>query len=56
MSIFLGSFHDEDIDNIIKSWLPHIEIIEPLRFRDKLKNELKEYLTNIENMYDLKNI
>ena len=36
--------HDEDIDNIIKSWLPHIEIIEPIRFKEKLKNELKEYL------------
>ena len=39
--------HDEDIDNIIKAWLPHIEIIEPLRFRDKLINELKNYLTNL---------
>ena len=39
--------HDEDIDNIIKSWLPHIEIIEPIRFIDKLKNELKEYLKRI---------
>lgn len=39
--------HDEDIDNIIKSWLPHIEILEPIRFRDKLKNELKEYLEKI---------
>lgn len=39
--------HDEDIDNIIKSWLPHIEILEPLRFREKLKNELEEYLKNI---------
>lgn len=40
--------HDEDIDNIIKSWLPHIEILEPIRFRDKLKNELKEYLEKID--------
>ena len=39
--------HDEDIDNIIKSWLPHIEIIEPIRFKEKLKNELKEYLLKI---------
>lgn len=39
--------HDEDIDNIIKSWLPHIEILEPARFRDKLKNELQEYLAKI---------
>ena len=39
--------HDEDIDNIIKSWLPHIEIIEPIRFKEKLKNELKDYLLKI---------
>ncbi|KLE11425.1 hypothetical protein AF80_01615 [Aliarcobacter butzleri L355] len=39
--------HDEDIDNIIKSWIPHIEILEPLRFKEKLKNELKEYLEKI---------
>ncbi len=39
--------HDDAIDNIIKSWLPHIEILEPIRFRDKLKNELKEYLEKI---------
>jgi len=39
--------HDEDIDNIIKSWLPHIEIIEPVRFREKIKKELEEYLLKI---------
>jgi predicted DNA-binding transcriptional regulator YafY len=21
--------HDEDVDNIIKAWLPHVEILEP---------------------------
>ena len=41
------SMNDEDIDNIIKSWLPHIEIIEPIRFKEKLKNELKDYLLKI---------
>ena len=40
--------HDEDIDNIIKSWLPHIEILEPKRFREKLHKELKEYLKKVE--------
>lgn len=40
--------HDEDIDNIIKSWLPHIEILEPTRFREKLHNELKDYLDKVE--------
>nr|WP_321265942.1 WYL domain-containing protein [uncultured Sulfurimonas sp.] len=39
--------HDEDIDNIIKSWLPHVEVLEPKRFRDKLLNELKIYLQKV---------
>ncbi len=39
--------HDEDIDNIIKSWLPHVEILSPKRFRDKLTNELEEYLKSV---------
>jgi len=39
--------HDEDIDNIIKSWLPHIEILEPQRFRDKLINELEDYVKKV---------
>ena len=40
--------HDEDIDNIIKSWLPHIEVLKPTRYRKKLLNELKNYIKNIE--------
>lgn len=39
--------HDEDIDNIIKSWLPDIEVLEPTRYRDKIKKELTEYLKRI---------
>jgi len=35
--------HDEDIDNIIKSWLPHIEVLEPQRYKNKLLKELKDY-------------
>ena len=36
--------HDEDIDNIIKSWLPHIKVLAPTRFKDKIKKELQSYL------------
>jgi len=39
--------HDEDIDNIIKSWLPDIEVLKPKRYKDKIKKELKEYLQRI---------
>jgi len=36
--------HDEEIDNIIKSWLPHISVISPKRLRKKMINELEEYI------------
>ncbi|WP_418640436.1 helix-turn-helix transcriptional regulator [Sulfurimonas sp. ST-27] len=39
--------HDEDIDNIIKSWLPHIEVLKPKRYKDKLLNELQNYIKNL---------
>jgi len=40
--------HDEDIDNIIKSWLPHIEVLKPQRYRQKLLKELKNYIYKLE--------
>jgi predicted DNA-binding transcriptional regulator YafY len=40
--------HDEDIDNIIKSWLPHIEVLKPQRYREKLLDELKEYIKRVQ--------
>ena len=40
--------HDEDIDNIIKSWLPEIYVIEPVRYKEKIKKELEEYLKRID--------
>lgn len=39
--------HDEDIDNIIKSWIPDIEVIEPKRYMEKIKVELENYLKKI---------
>ena len=39
--------HDEDVDNLIKSWLPHIEVLSPERFRRRIINELQEYLEKI---------
>lgn len=39
--------HDEDVDNLIKSWLPHIEVIKPQRFRKKLINELENYINKL---------
>jgi len=35
---------DEDVDNLIKAWLPHIEVISPLRFRNKITAELEKYI------------
>ena len=36
--------HYEDIDNLVKSWLPHIKVISPLHFKEQIKQELQEYL------------
>ncbi|APW66795.1 MAG: hypothetical protein CL624_14245 [Arcobacter sp.] len=36
---------EEDIDNTIKAWLPNIEIISPLSYRDKFIKELENYLS-----------
>lgn len=39
---------DEDVDNLIKAWLPHIEVLKPERFRKRLLNELKHYVTMLQ--------
>ena len=41
---------DEDIDNLIKAWLPHIEVIKPNRFRKKLLNELEGYVASLKQV------
>lgn len=40
--------HYEDIDNIIKAWLPHIEVLEPIEYQEQIKEELENYLRNLE--------
>lgn len=39
---------DEDVDNLIKSWLPHIEVVSPKRFRDRIADELRAYLERLD--------
>lgn len=39
---------DEDVDNLIKAWLPHIEVISPSRFRKKLVSELELYIKELQ--------
>lgn len=36
--------HEEDIDNIIKAWLPDIKVLEPIEYKKKLEKELQTYL------------
>ncbi|MGB5964287.1 MAG: WYL domain-containing protein [Sulfurimonadaceae bacterium] len=36
--------NDEEVDNIIKSWLPHVEVLTPIRLRHKIKTELEAYV------------
>jgi len=42
--------HDEEIDNIIKAWLPHITVISPKRLRNKMLKELESYIEILKNM------
>jgi len=39
----------EDIDPEIKSWLPHIEVLEPVEYREKFIGELEGYLKGLRN-------
>ncbi len=41
--------HDEDIDNIIKAWLPDIFVEKPKKYKDQIVVELEEYLKVIKN-------
>lgn len=40
--------HEEDIDNLIKSWLPDIEVLSPADFRNRVNKELASYLEKTE--------
>ena len=44
---------DEDIDNLIKAWLPHIIVLSPMRIKNKISLELKEYLKQLEVKYEI---
>jgi len=40
--------HHEDVDNLIKSWLPDIEVLSPASFKERIKRELTTYLKAME--------
>jgi predicted DNA-binding transcriptional regulator YafY len=40
----------EDMDDIIKTHLPYVEIIEPLKYREWFIRELKSYISRVEAM------
>ena len=44
---------DEDVDNLIKAWLPHIEVISPTRFRKRLIGELEAYVKELKTTYQV---
>lgn len=39
--------HEEDVDNLIKSWLPHIEVLSPANFKERILKELHTYIKRI---------
>jgi predicted DNA-binding transcriptional regulator YafY len=44
---------DEEVDNLIKAWLPHIIVLSPIRIKNKISLELKEYLKQLEAKYEI---
>lgn len=40
-----------EIESFIKSWLPHIKIISPLSLKNKIEEELKTYLSTLQEIY-----
>ena len=38
---------EEEIDNLVKAWIPHVNVIEPVHFNQKLKQELLEYIESL---------
>ena len=44
---------DDEVDNLIKAWLPHIEVITPERFRRKILSELEGYVKSLRQQHHL---
>lgn len=42
-----GITHIEEIDNLVKSWFPDIEIVKPQEYKDAFERELQRYLEKI---------
>jgi len=40
--------HEEEVDNLIKSWLPHIKVISPKSLAERIKKDLISYLEYLE--------
>lgn len=36
--------HEEEVDNLIKSWMPDIHVLKPLDFKNRIISELENYL------------
>lgn len=50
LEVYFEVSHDEDIDNIIKSWLPHVEVLKPKRFKERIIQELKDYIKKVDRI------
>jgi len=33
-----------EVEELIKRWLPYIRVIEPISLKERIENELREYL------------
>ncbi len=44
MRFFETARHFEEVEQEIKSWIPHINIVKPNTFREKINTQLNHYL------------
>lgn len=41
--------HDEEVDNLIKSWMPDIRVLSPKNMQKRIRQELRDYLALLED-------
>ena len=49
MEIVVKITHEMEIIPLVKYWIPHVKVLEPLWIKDKMKNDIKVYLDVLAN-------
>ncbi len=48
MEIVVKITHEMEIIPLVKYWIPHVKVLEPLWIKDKMKNDIKVYLESLD--------